>query len=236
MALWSVLCALFFATLLLGQERLPSGDFAGQFHAFGLFQAREITAGRFPLWSPGSFAGFPFAADTQAAAFYPPRLLTILLAPSFPLLALEVEVIIHIWLAGLFTYFLAYDLTQRRTAALIAAVSFGLGGYLTSYPMLQVAVLESIAWLPLILLLIRKGVGKAVARPVSAKYSTVSTRPFILAGLILALSALAGHPQTLLHVSYVTAAYYLFLTLREGWSRGTILKAGLLIGGVGVYP
>jgi len=234
LAIWSVLCALFFATLLLGQERLPSGDFSGQFHAFGLFQARELTNGRFPLWSPGSFAGFPFAADTQAAAFYPPRLLTIFLAPSFPLHALEIEVIVHIWFAGLFTYLLAYDLTQQRTAALIAAVSFGLGGYLTSYPMLQVALLESVIWLPLVLRLIRKGVGEAGEQSDSTPHAILGTRPFILAGLALTLSALAGHPQTFLHVSYAAAAYFLFLTIRAGWHWGTILKAGLLVGGIGV--
>lgn len=100
LSLWSIFCALFFISILLGQERLPSGDFAGQFHAFGLFQARELCAGRFPLWSPGSYGGFPFYADVQSAAFYPPRLLTAWLTCSFPLLALEIEVVIHIWLAG----------------------------------------------------------------------------------------------------------------------------------------
>lgn len=172
---WSVLCALFFATLLLGQERLPSGDFTGQFHAFGLFQARELTAGRFPVWSPGSFAGFPFAADSQAAAFYPPRLLTILLAPSFPLLALEIEVIVHVWLAGLLTYVLAYEITQRRAAALIAAISFGVGGYLTSYPLLQVALLESIIWLPLVLWLLKRAVSGS-----AGQHSALSTQSSVL--------------------------------------------------------
>ena len=80
LTVWTLLWTLFFASLLLGIERLPNGDFAGQFHAFGLFQLRQLQQGSFPLWSSGSFAGFPFAADTQAAVFYPLRWLTLLLS------------------------------------------------------------------------------------------------------------------------------------------------------------
>jgi hypothetical protein len=60
--LWTLIWAFFFLTLLLGKERLPSSDFSGQYHAFGVFQAQEMSEGRLPLWSPGSYGGFPFAA------------------------------------------------------------------------------------------------------------------------------------------------------------------------------
>ena len=223
--IWSLICALFLATLLLGRERLPSGDFAGQFHAFGRFQAQEMTQGRLPLWLPGSQAGTPFAADTQAATFYLPRWLTIALSAPwhFPLQALQLEAAAHIWLAGLFTYALAYDLTRRREAALLAAVAFGLGGYLTAYPLQQLAVLESITWLPLVLWLLRRGVHSP--RPV----------PWLsAAALALGLSALAGHPQTWLHICYLAAAYYLFLAIRARWAWPWVLGLGLLVGGLAV--
>ena len=79
LGLWTLGWAFFFAPLLLGRAHIANGDFSGQFHAFGLFQAREMAAGRLPLWSPGSFGGFPFAADPQSAVFYPLRWLTIVL-------------------------------------------------------------------------------------------------------------------------------------------------------------
>lgn len=188
LALWTGLWALFFATLLLGREYLAQSDLLSQFHTFGRFQAQEMLAGRLPLWSPGSYAGFPFAADTQAAVFYLPRWLTIFLsAPwSFPYYALEVEGLLHIWLLGVFTYFLAYDITQNRWSGLIAAVTFGLGGFVTSYPLLQLALLETVAWLPLVLLLLRRGLRQAQ-----------SPLPWMVgAGLVLGFSFLAGHPQT----------------------------------------
>lgn len=225
LGLWTVGLAIFFAPLLLGTAHIANGDFSGQFHAFGLFQMREMAAGRFPLWSPGSLSGFPFAADPQSAAFYPPRWITILLSLPwrFPYYALQLEAVAHVWLAGAFTYLLAYDMTGRRVAALTAAAAFGLGGYLTSYPILQLAILETIAWLPLALLLLRRAVVHERGAP-----------PLVAAGLVLGLSALAGHPQTLLHVAYAAAAYYLFLVWRARWRWPAVAKGGLLLAGIGL--
>ena len=253
--LWTLLWGLFFGTLLLAIDRLPDSDLSGQFHAFGLFQFREISAGRLPVWSPGSYGGVPFAADTQAAVFYPPRWITILLSlipASLSFYALELEGLLHIWLSGIFVYFLAVDMTRTASikpevpdkqgvnkwtpspsqwAGLLAAVAFGLGGYLTSYPLLQLAVLESVAWLPLVLWLLRRGVyagdhsGQGTSRPV----------PMLLAaGVVLGISALAGHPQTFLHVALMAAVYFLFLTWQARWRPLWIVGLGLMIAVVGV--
>ncbi len=220
LALWSLTWFLFFFPLLTGQSRLPNSDFSGQFHAFGLFQAQEVSAGHLPVWSPGSYGGFPFAADTQSAVFYPLRWLTILLSLpwGFTYQALQLEGLLHIWLAGVFTYFLAHNITKERWSSLIAAIALGLGGYLTSYPLLQLAVLETFVWLPLVLLLLRLGVKGQ--RPL----------PYLLAaGITLGISALAGHPQTFLHASYLAAAYFLFLTGQARWTWRWRLGLGALI-------
>lgn len=220
LSVWTLFCVLFFATLLAGRERLADGDFTGQFHAFARFQAGEMAAGRFPVWAPGTQGGFPFAADPQSAAFYPLRWLTILLsAPwGFSLYVLQLEAILHVWLAGLFTYLLALDISRHRGAALVAAIAFGLGGYLTSYPLLQLAILETVIWLPLVLLLLRRAT--ASPRPL---------RPLLAAGLVLALSLTAGHPQTFLHVAYMAVAYFVFLVWRARWSLASTLRGGLLL-------
>lgn len=225
LGLWTATWAVFFATLLAGIDRLPNGDLAGQFHAFGLFQAREMAAGRLPVWSPGSYAGFPFAADTQSAVFYPPRWVTILLSLpwQFPYYALTLEALAHVWLAGVFTYFLAYDLTARRGPALLAALAFGLGGYLVAYPVQQLAILETMTWLPLVLLLLRRAVP---AGP--------DVRYLLAAGLVLGLAALAGHPQSLLHAAYLSAAYFLFLAWRARWRWPAVLGWGGLFAGFAI--
>ncbi|HFQ93854.1 MAG TPA: DUF2723 domain-containing protein [Anaerolineae bacterium] len=222
LTIWTALCLLFFGSLVSGTARLPNSDFSGQFHTFALFQAREMADGRMPLRSPGSYGGFPFAADTQAAVFYPVRLAAVLLSLPwwFSFYALEMEGVFHIWLAGLFTWLLAWDITRSRLAALAAALVFGLGGYLVSYPLLQLALLETIVWLPLVLWLLRRGIARR-QRPL----------PWLLAaGLALGIAALAGHPQTFLHVSYMAAIYYLFLTIRARWDWRWVIGLGALVG------
>ncbi len=243
---------LFFGTLILAVERLPAGDLSGQFHTFGLFQAREVTAGRLPIWSPASYGGVPFAADTQAAVFYPPRWLTILftLPGSFSYYALEMEGLLHIWLSGVFVYFLTVAITRGRVsfegrkqnkqangnkswrlkpsqwAGLLAAAAFGLGGYLTSYPLLQLAVLETMTWLPLVLLLLRLGVYADIDNPGRRSWQI----PILLgAGVVLGVSALAGHPQSFLHVASLSAIYFLFLTWQAQWRPLWIFGLGILI-------
>ena len=221
--LYTVLACLTFFTILLGLDRLPNGDFSGQFHAFALFQSREMAAGRLPLWSPGSYGGFPFVADPQAAVFYPVRWLTILgsLPWGYTYYVLEFEGILHLWLAGLFTYLLAYDILRRQDAALVSAIVFGLGGYLTSYPLLQLAILETITWLPLIMLLLRRAMREVTA---------VHLRPLLAAALFLGVAFTAGHPQTFLQISYFIAAYAIFLGWQRGWAFGTLAKVGILAG------
>ncbi len=218
--LWTAVCFLFFSTIILAASHLAESDLLIQFHTFGRFQAREMLAGRLPLWSSGSYAGFPFAADTQAAVFYPLRWITILLSASrdFPYYALEMEGLFHSWLLGLFTYGLAYNITRSRAAGMFAAIAFSLGGYITSYPLMQLAILETIIWLPLILLLLRRGV-----------QSRHPVRWITAAGLVLGFSFLAGHPQSFLHISYLAAFYYLFLTMRARWERRWIIGLGALI-------
>lgn len=222
LAMWTVLWLLFWATILLGFERLPNSDLTGQFDAYARFQAAEMLSGRLPLWSDGSFGGVPFVADMQAAVFYLPRWMTVLLSAPWGMnyYALELEALLHIWLTGTFTYAFAFQIVRQRWAAVLAAVSFGLGGYLTSYPLLQLAVLETICWLPLVLLFLRQGV-----------MSIPERRPpwLIAAGLTLALAFTAGHPQTFLHLSYLSAAYFLFLAVAHGWRWRDLLGYGLLI-------
>ena len=193
----------------------PSGDFTDQFFAWRVFEARELNAGRLPLWSPYFNSGHPFLADAQAAVLYPIGLAVTLLASrsgEFPVEALQYEAFLHVFLAAVFTYLFALRLLRRRgetrasptggrLGALVAALAFAFGGYLTSYPPLQLAVLETVTWLPLWLL----------ALDLAAERGTLLT--YLLAGAVLAMAALAGHSQTLLLMLYAGTLYYGFHVL-----------------------
>ncbi len=206
-----VLCGLFYWRLLtpnpINQQSLIEGDFSGQFVAFANYQAVRLGQGEIPLWNPYNNGGHPFLADTQSAVFYPPRLLTIAVlnvtggsTPQRMYDALQKEMIAHALLASLLMYALVRRLTldQPRSAVggLAAGIAFAYGGYLTGYPQLQLAVLEAGIWLPLALIAIHE----------ATRLPRIGWGWFVVAGAALALSLLAGHPQTSLFFGYVVLA------------------------------
>ncbi|MCB9149848.1 MAG: hypothetical protein H6641_13920 [Caldilineaceae bacterium] len=212
LGLFGVLAALFYAPLLLGLRTFPDGDFTHHFLPFSLFQQREFLAGRLPIWNPYTYAGHPFLADIQAAVFYPLSNILLLLTLPFGsagarLYFLQLEAVVHVALAGFFTYLLVRRLTNNAWAALFSGATFAFSGYLTGYSPLQLAVLRTAIWLPLLLLLALN----AVQSP--------GWRWWIGLGVGLAMALLAGHPQTFLHIGYTLAAWLLFLWLHARADR-----------------
>jgi hypothetical protein len=211
--LLAILTALFFWRILTpnlaDRASFPPGDFSHQFWAFSTFEARELSSGRLPLWNPYTYAGAPFWADIQSAVFYPPSLLTLMLSGlwGFSLFALEVEAIIHFWLAGMATYLFARRLLHHRGAALFAAITFTFGGYLTSYPSQQLAVLETDVWLPLLLFFADRAL---VDRAGAIPRLRLSVPDVLGAGLVWGLAVLAGHPQSAMFLFYTFALYVIF--------------------------
>jgi len=210
---------------------LPEGDYSGQFLSFGAYQARRLLSGEIPLWNPYNYGGLPFIADTQAAVFYPPRLITIFASAWFfegwNYSALQAETLAHYLLASLFMYLFIRTITQSRIAGLISGLTFAYGGFLTGYPPLQLAVLEAAVWLPLALL----GVYKA-----SETEGGWSLRWLALTPLALGIGLLAGHPQTSLFTSYVLIAYIIHRAVKQhiGWKLTTVVLGIVLVVGFGL--
>ena len=224
---------IFYAPILSGRASFPSGDFNEHFVPFLTFQARELLSGRLPLWAPYTFSGHPFLADVQAAVFYPPSWLTVALGAlkNDYFYALEVEAIAHVVAATLFVFFYVRRILERTFPAFVAALVFGYGGYLTSYPSQQLAILRADTWLPLLLLALEKAWAY-----VREQKKGAAARWFVTAGLALALAILAGHPQSALYILYVGVAYYLFLavySLKRGATpavRAYALGGGVVMG------
>lgn len=208
--LYLLLAALFSAPLLLGWRTLPDGDFTHHFLPFSLFQQAALRTGYLPVWNPYTYSGHPFLADTQAAVFYPVSNLLLLVTLPWPgpgarLYWLQVEAVLHIALAGWFTYLLVRTLTHQRWAGLIAGCCFAFSGYLTGYPPLQLAVLRTAIWLPLLLWLLYQ-----------ALHTPTRWRWWIGAALVYTTMFLAGHPQTFLHGTYVVGFWLIWLLVAMG--------------------
>ncbi len=232
--MYAGLAALFHLPILLGLRTFPDGDFTHHFLPFSQFLQREALAGRLPIWNPYTYAGHPFLADVQAAVFYPVGDLLLLVTlwateAGARLYFLQVEAVLHIVLAGFFTYLLVRDLTGNRGAAFLAGAVFS--GYLTGYPPVQLAVLRTAVWLPLLLWTLFH----ASARPGRWGW-------WIAAGVTAAVMWLAGHPQTFLFAVYAAGAWLIFLLVGAGrraqqtamhiaaW--GLFTGAGMLLAGV----
>ncbi|PKO21621.1 MAG: hypothetical protein CVU38_13755 [Chloroflexi bacterium HGW-Chloroflexi-1] len=232
------LCLLFFwrdlTPVLADRWGFAPGDFTDQFYAFARYEATRLQNGQLPLWNPYTFAGHPFLADIQSAVFYPLSLLTMLLTSfkGFFYRALELEAIAHFFLAALFTYLFARRLTRSRIGGLVAATVFTFSGYLTSYPPLQLAILETQVWLPLILLLL-----ELAAARLTTGARAAAVRWCVVAGLVFGIALLAGHPQSGLLVTYGSLAYGLFRFWPRpfawrwrtwGWPIGLLALFGLV--------
>lgn len=202
---FALVAVVFYAPILLGLRTFPDGDFTHHFLPFSLFQRQELAAGRLPLWNPYTYAGHPFLADVQAAVFYP--ISNAVLAVTLPvtdaaarLYLLEVEAVIQVILAGFFLYLLVRGLTQQPEAGFLAGLCWMLSGYLTGYPPLQLAVLRTAIWVPLILWCL----WAATAAPHRWRY-------WIGAAAATAAAFLGGHAQTFLLVAYAVMAWGVLL-------------------------
>jgi hypothetical protein len=220
-ALLAALWTLFFWRLLTpvaaDQMSLKLGDFSGQFVAFGGYQYERLSRGEVPLWNPYNNGGLPFIADTQAAVFYPPRLATIALASlsgGWSYHDLELEMMAHVLLYSLLMYGLARRMTLRQSGsvfgAFVAAVIAGYSGFTVGYPLLQLAILEAGAWLPLALL----GIYEAT------RTQRLRLPWLLVTGVALGISWMAGHPQTSYFLTLLLVAYtaYRCYAVRARWT------------------
>jgi hypothetical protein len=104
-------------------------------------------------------------------------------------------------------------------AALLGALVFEFGGYLTFYPPLQLSELEVVAWLPLTLLLLTLSLERR------------SWLLLAIAGLAMGQVFLAGRPQSYLTIGLITIAWLIFQARQaeQPWSR--IMAQLFVLGG-----
>ena len=174
------------------------------------FIANSIRQGEFPLWDPYSYCGMPFYANLQAQVYYPPTLITIVLSnlaggrhlADF----LQWQVVLHVFLAGVFAYWLLRRLEASLAAALLGATVFQLGGFFASQTQ-HLGDMDAAAWLPLAWLsVISLGRG-------------FSWRWLGALSMALAMALLAGFPAMsfVVMISSLLLAVVLFATRRATW-------------------
>ncbi len=193
-------------------------DLAEVFYPPRTFFAKTLASGEFALWNPHVYSGYPQFADPQAATFYPVALLLAWIAKTnFSMATLALDIGLHFFLAGAFSFLFFRHIFKANLPALLSALLFEFGGYLTFYPPGQLSELEVVAWFPLTLLLVTLAIERR-----SWLLTAVS-------GATLGLVFLAGRPQSYLTIGTVTVAWLIYTGYRADlpWTR-IAKKLGLL--------
>ena len=208
---------LFFHKLVFSGLILARGDTFLYFYPYWQAAANALfVAGRLPRWNPDLFMGAPFLANSQVGLLYP------LNWPAWALLAtpyaVSASIVLHLAIAGAGTYLLARRVLRlSRPGALLAALLFALGGYLTAQ-VEHVNQLQGLAWLPWLLLVAGDGAWLGGA------WRGVVRRGLGLA-LLLALQFMAGHTQTLF-ISGAGLAIWLLVGIQMG--RRSVLLSDVM--------
>ena len=184
---------------------------------------QELHAGVFPLWLPDIFTGYPIFADGELGLAYLPQvaLLTLLPAP----LALVWLRVLHVFLAGLFTFAYLRSLRLDPLPALGGGLVFALGSFVTAQ-MHHENIVRSATWLPAVLTCIDRAM-RAESRQRMAAWSAVGALAF-------AQSALGLHVQPVLMMALAVGAYALFRAMLPGPRPLTALVSAAAVGAGGL--
>ena len=158
------------------------------------YAASFLKQGQLPLWCPDIFAGYPLIGDVNVGWFYPLNLAPFLLLPAH--VALNVVILLHYVLAGLFTYIYAREIRLGHVGALVSALVFAFNGFLLDYYD-TLEALRTMVWLPLILFFIERALA---GRRTNA----------VFAGVALGVCFLGGHAQYAFYVVLATLVYSFF--------------------------
>jgi len=176
----------------------PSSDQYIAGYAFREFGASTLRAtGHFPLWNPYLFGGMPYIAAMHGDIFYPTFLLRMVLPTD---VAMTWGFIIHVFLAGLFTFGFLRVLGYSFYGALIGGIAYMMSGQIASSvsPGHDGKLFVS-ALFPLALWILHRGIRQG---------KNWSWGGF---ALIIGLCVLSPHPQLLQYTLLACGAYALFL-------------------------
>jgi len=192
------LTLLYFSDVLTAKILLVERDLTTFFYPFRYVWVESVRQGHFPFWNPYIKCGVPLFAAVQPGVLYPLSLPYLLLPLD---LAFNWTIVLHFFLAGLFTYGLMRELEASRQGALAAALAFVFGGYLISVHNVLNTLL-SVSWYPLVMFcgcrMIRTGMMRwAIAAGASVCCMFLGGGVEAVVFAVVSLLILSIHPEVL---------------------------------------
>lgn len=182
-------------------------DSAGQTYPWSQFIATTLHRHSFPFWDPFTDGGRPFLGEAQTGVYYPLNLVMAalplnrdgLLSTSY----ITLFVLLHCFLASVFTYFLGRRLGLSRFSAFVGAVAYTYSGSVARRSFAQVNLFYGTVWIPAVFLCYFSALAQSSR---SRRWALAA-----LGGLCLALTFLAGHHQPPLYCAIALAATAIML-------------------------
>ena len=218
-----------------------------QYLPWRVFGFGEMARGNLALWNPHLFSGRSFFGDFQSALLYPPNLIHLVLPHR---LAINITFVLHLWLAGVFTYAWARRSDLGRPAATLAGLVAMLGApFLLHVEAGHLTHVCTMAWTAGVLWCLDEALRAGGAG------SRRTAMGWVLAGMMgAALQVLGGHPQFAYYTALLSGAFALAHALVPGltpagpagparrswplfawaliWCGGAALAAVQVLGGV----
>ena len=148
---------------------------------------------QWPLWDPYVGAGIPFAAQYESSAFFPLRIIQTL----FPTSTRDLFFILHMWLAGVFTYCFFIRASLNRLSAFWGATLYMTSGVFSWFMQLQEYMAVGMM-LPLLMLATYQLSEKNAVRNVG------------FLGVVMGLMLYAGQPEAAFYCFVLSFFYYFF--------------------------
>lgn len=164
----------------------------------------SLLSGRWPLWINGLRCGMPFYSDVQMGIYNPITYLLIFFTSNGNLnfLAYQIFLVLNILMGAFFTYFLLKDYKLESISSVVGATIFAFSGFISLHIIHQ-NFLNSIIWLPLLLLILKK------------KFETGKNVYYFYLIFGILISLLQGGPQIPLYFNYFLILYWLYLLSNE---------------------
>jgi len=203
---------IFSDNILFSPDMMNAGIFFRSFYVNFVLEYGHV-----PLWNPYIFGGLPFVDAFHGDLLYPLSILKFI-GPLFRMLSYNL--IIHIFLAGVFAYLCARQFKLSKVASLLSGISYMFAGYLVSMiaPWHDGKIFVT-SLFPLTILFVDRGFEK---------------RPFLnfsLLGLVIGLIILTPHPQMAYFSLWAISSYALFrliVLFRKKRSIRPLIRPALL--------
>ena len=197
--------------MLAGSDTISAGYF---FRSFLVDSVRE--SGTLPVWNPYIFGGMPYIDAFHGDILYP---LSSLKYIGDLHRTLGWNLILHIYMAGVFMYFTARQFGLSRLASAVSGIAYMFSGYLISLvaPGHDGKIFVT-ALFPLTLLFLDRGFHKK------------ALLNFTLLGVVIGLIILTPHPQMAYFSLWAIAGYGAYLIIK-GFLKSRSVVRSVILGG-----